>query len=189
MKKAAVVLVFATLAMVTLGLVSCVSMAPPPDFYQNPPTATDSIYGVGSARMSTLDLSRTAALARARDDIARQVEIAVRNAITDYAQQAGEGGNQQALNFTETISKQIANVTLQGVKTVKVQVNEDGMVYALVSYQISNLKIAAQDQFKRNEASAFAEFKATDALKALDTELANNPPKASSAPAGGGSGN
>lgn len=155
-----------------------------PDFYVNPPTARDTIYGVGEARMSTLSLSRTTALSRARDDIARQVQILVKNAVTDYAQQAGEGRNQQTINFTETISRQIANVTLSGVQTVKIEPTEDGTVYALVSYQVSALKDAANQQFQRNEAAAFAEFKADQALQALDSQIKNNPPKAGASTGG-----
>ena len=36
----------------------------------------------------------------------------------------------------------------------------------------------AKTQFSRNEASAFAEFKADEALKRLNNELQSNPPKA-----------
>lgn len=56
-----------------------------PEWYLNPPVAEDAIYGVGSAKMSYLDMSRTVALSRARDDVARQVTVAVQNAIKDYA--------------------------------------------------------------------------------------------------------
>lgn len=149
-----------------------------PSFYLNPPTSKDKIYGVGEAKMSTLSLSRTAALGRARDDIARQVQVTVKNALTDYAQQAGEGSNQQALAFTENISRQIADVTLTGCQTEKVAVDNRGTVYALVSYPVSQLKNTAQTQFTRNEAAAFSEFKAKEALKQLDQQLQNNPPKA-----------
>lgn len=151
-----------------------------PKFYLNPPTSKDYIYGVGEARLSTLSLSRTTALSRARDDVARQVQVAVKSAITDYAQQAGEGNNQQTVQFVETVSRQIVNVTLSGVRTERIEPAEDGTVYALVSYPVANLKEVASREFARNEASAFAEFKANEALKRLDAELQNNPPKAGS---------
>jgi len=166
-----------------LVLVSCastpnVNKKEIPAFYLNPPRAADTIYGVGEAKMSTLTLSRTTALSRARDDVARQVQVAVKNAITDYAQQAGEGKNQQAIQFVETISRQVADVTLSGVRTEKIDAGSDGTVYALVSYPTANLMQAAQIEFQRNDAAAFSEFKADQALKQLDSELKNNPPKA-----------
>jgi LPP20 lipoprotein len=149
-----------------------------PDFYRNPPTAADTIYGVGEAKMSTLSLSRTTALSRARDDVARQIQVSVKNALTDYAQQSGAGTDQQAISFVENVSRQVADVSLSGCRTKKVAVGDDGTVYALVSYPVSALNQTAQTQFSQNEASAFAEFKADEALKQMDQELKSNPPKA-----------
>ncbi len=148
-----------------------------PSFYLNPPKSKEYIYGVGEAHLSTLSLSRTTALSRARDDIARQVQVAVKNAVTDYAQQAGEGKNQQTVQFVETVSRQVANVTLSGVRTEKIEPTSDGTVYALVSYPVANLMDAAKQEFSRNDAAAFAEFKASEAVKRLEAEIQNNPPK------------
>ncbi len=142
-----------------------------PSFYLNPPTAKETLYGVGQAKMSTLDLSRTTAIARARDDVARQVRVSVKNALTDYAQQAGEGDNQQTLNFVETVSRQIVDVTLSGCHPEKVEISESGTVYAMVSYPVANLLDSARTQFQRNEASAFAEFKADEAVDRLNREI------------------
>ena len=149
-----------------------------PDFYLDPPMAEDAIYGVGDARMSSLSMSRTTALSRARDDIARQVEVLVKNAITDYAQEAGQGNNRQAIEFTETISRQLVEVTLRGLKTKEVAVGKDGTVYAIVEYPTNSLMEAANQAFERNEAAAFAEFKAEKALEKLNYELNSNPPRA-----------
>ena len=149
-----------------------------PAFYLNPPVAEGAIYGVGDARMSSLSLSRTMAFSRARDDVARQVEVTVKSAITDYAQQAGQGNNVQAIEFVETISRQLVEVTLRGVKQKEAHVAKDGTVYALVEYPIASLLQEASAAFERNEAAAFAEFKATQALDRLNSELKNNPPRA-----------
>ena len=164
-------------------LFSCVSSGRPnfddlPGFYLNPPTAEDAIYGVGDAKMSTLSMSRTMALSRARDDVARQVEVVVKNAITDYAQQAGAGRTEQTVNFAETVSRQLVEVTLKGLRTVEVATSKDGTIYALVEFSISSLMAEASDAFKRNEDAAFAEFKASQALERLNQEFDDNPPQA-----------
>jgi hypothetical protein len=130
--------------------------------------------------MSTLTLSRTAALSRARDDLARQVQVHIRNAIIDYAQEAGEGNNQQTLQFVETISRQVTDVTLSGARTVKIESTSDGTVFVLVSYDTVSMMEAAKESFARNETAAFAEFKADEALRRLDSELKNKPSKAGS---------
>ncbi len=174
------------IALVVAAVVGCASsrgidISDIPDFYLNPPKAEDAIYGVGDARMSTLSMSRTMAFSRARDDVARQVEVAVKNAITDYAQEAGEGDNKQAIQFAETVSRQIVDVTLRGVKQVETAVSKDGTVYALVEYPINSLLAEAEAAFERNQASAFAEFKAAQALEKLNFELESNPPQAGGA--------
>jgi hypothetical protein len=125
-------------------------------------------------------MSKNMAVARARTDIAFQLNASVKAMIIDYAQESGSEGNTQALNFVETISKQIAEIDLQGAKTVKRYVAKDGTWYAMVSYPLNALTDEVGKLFERNEAAAFSEFKAQEALKRLDSELQNNPPKSSS---------
>ena len=149
-----------------------------PDFYLNPPSAEDAVYGVGDAKMSTLSMSRTMALSRARDDVARQVEGMVKNAITDYAQEAGAGKGAQVINFAETVSRQIVEITLNGVKTKEVSAGKDGTIYAMVEYSASTFMDDAANVFERSEEAAFAEFKAGQALDKLNFELKNNPTRA-----------
>jgi hypothetical protein len=164
-----------------LLLVSCMSSPPPidiPDWYMNPPRADDSIFGVGSARLSTLDKSRTMAVARARTDIGFQVETSLKAAIRDYAQEAGVDMGKQAVDFIETVSKQIAEVTLSGVKIEKVAVGMDGTVYAMASFGVNKLKKVSEEQFKQKESAAWAGFKADQADKWLDDQIKNKPPRA-----------
>lgn len=149
-----------------------------PDFYLNPPVADEVLYGVGSAKMSSVDMSRKMAIARARDDIAFQINATIKAAVTDYAQEAGaDDSEKQIIEFVETISRQIANTTLSGARTMELYPAEDGTIYALVAYPIVDLADDVTREFQRNEDAAFAEFKAQEALKKLDEELQNNPPK------------
>lgn len=182
------------IALITLGLVlllaSCISVPPDsegaassqdsdlPDWYLNPPTAEDAIYGVGTANMSTLDSSRRMALSRARNDIAFQMNAAIESAIVDYSQEAGADGNTQVVNFVENISRQVTETTLQGTQTEEVAQGSDGTLYALISYPKNGFTEAASEAFQRNEDAAFAEFKADQALEYLDSELEDNPPQA-----------
>lgn len=152
------------------------TLADVPQFFLMPPTAEDALYGVGVAKMSSLDLSRTMALARARDDVARQTSLQVKNAITDYAQEAGVDTT-QTIRFVETVSRQIADTKLQGAKPKEMYAAKDGTIYALVEYKISNFTEDAAEVFKRNEEAAFSEFKAAQALEKLNFELKNNPTK------------
>lgn len=149
-----------------------------PDFYINPPLSDTIVYGVGSAKMKQLDASRRNALARARNDIAFQINVQVQASMVDYYQESGTVDTTQALTFAESISRQISDTTLAGAKTEEIAVGDDGTIYALVSYPKENILASAEEAFVRNESSAFAEFKAQEALKRLDAQLENNPTRA-----------
>ena len=149
-----------------------------PYWYLNPPVADEQIYGVGMADMANLSTGRTAAIARARDDIARQVSVTVESSLTDYAQEAGAGRGRDVLQFVETVSRQITSVTLEGSRAEEVVVADDGTVYALVVLSTAMLREAASAEFVRNEGAAFADFKAGEAVATLDRQLAENPTRA-----------
>lgn len=149
-----------------------------PAFYLNPPRADDAIYGVGSALMSSLDTSRRMAIARAREDIAFQMNAQIEAAIIDYAQEAGVDGNNQVISFVETISRQVTETTLQNTTTEEVAQGGDGTVYALVSFPRNQFREQAAQAFSRNEDAAFAEFQAQQALDYLDAQLDNSPSSA-----------
>jgi uncharacterized membrane protein len=142
-----------------------------PEWYLNPPVAEDALYGVGSAKMSTLDMSRTMAVSRARDDVARQLEVLVKSAILDYAQEAGRSGEAQVIQFAETISVQITNTTLKGVRTEKVEQGKDETLYALVVCSLDLLQEEASEEFKRTEEAMYSEFKAREAEKWLEKQI------------------
>lgn len=183
---------YAVLGVLLVGilvLAGCASPPPPapapapepasnlPSFYLNPPQADDALYGVGSAKMSTLDTSRRMAISRAREDIAFQMNAAIEAAIVDYSQEAGVDGGNQVVTFVETISRQVTETTLQGTRTEEVAQGDDGTVYALVSFPLNNFREQSAAAFERNQDAAFAEFQAAQALEYLDSQLQNNPPQ------------
>ena len=188
MKKTGIVLSILTLAML---LASCTSAPPPaaaapaaeepparrdlPQFFLNPPVFEDQIVGLGMAKMSSDSVSRQTAVARARTDIAFQMDTRVESMLTDYFQEAGSGDDTQSITFVESISKQITNIDLQNAKTVEVYAAVDGNWFAMVTYPIRNLVTEVENLFARNETAAFAEFKADEALRRLDASLDDKP--------------
>ena len=148
-----------------------------PEWYLNPPVSEDVIYGLGQAKMSSDSLSRDTAIARARKDVAFQVSTRVQSMMTDYAQEAGADGNSQAITFVESITKQVADVELNGAVTEKVYAAVDGNWYAMVSYPKNAMTEEVADIFARNEDAAFAEFKADQALEMLEASLEDEPLK------------
>ena len=186
MKKLTIALL---IVVVAFFAISCASAPKPaaqvepkksnlPDFVLNPSIATDAIYGVGYAKQSSQSLSIKVAKMNARADIASQIETTIQEAITSYAQEAGEGENTQLINFVETITRQITDQTLNGAASKRLQPMEDGGVWVLMVYGKEALKDSFEEvakEFERNDAAAFAEFKASQAIDKLDYQLANNP--------------
>jgi len=154
-----------------------------PAFFLTPPSPEEHFVGLGMAQLEDDNLSRTTALARARADIAAQVAVSVETMLTDYAQESGAENNVQTLTFVERISKEVADIELQGAITKEQYPAKDGTWYVMVYFPKDALIEEIGSVFSRNEDAAFAEFKAQQALERLNAEVANNPPRSAASPA------
>lgn len=183
MKKNKNVLGILFIAVATLLSMSCLTTTEPaksglPDFVLNPPMATDAIYGVGYAKKASPALSMKVAETNARADIAAQIETTIQAAMTDYVQEAGVDGNSQTIEFTESITRQITDTTLSGATPQQRVPMDDGGFWVLMVYSKESLVESFDEvakSFERNDDAAFAEFKAADALKMLNSQLEDNP--------------
>ena len=149
-----------------------------PDYVLNPPSAEDAVYGVGFAKQARVDQSITVAKTRARADIAKQLEVQIQSAMTDYFQEAGMAENSQTIQFVESITREITDKRLTNTKTVKTTPMEDGGVWVLISYSKADAVSALEEtanNFIRNDEAAFSEFKAREAASMLDSLLESNP--------------
>jgi hypothetical protein len=130
-------------------------------------------FDVGAAKQSSEQMSMTVAEARARTGIARQLTIQVEAMLTDYMRDAGTVGSQTALSLQEDVSRQITSLQLNGARPLKRWKAPDATWWYLVEYKVSDAKAAISDVFN-SEAAQFAEFKADEALRLLDAQLAKN---------------
>jgi hypothetical protein len=131
----------------------------------------DALWGDGAAKQSSIQLSRTTAEARGRTSIARQLQTKVDAMLTDYLRDAGTVGSQTALSLQEDISRQVTSLQLNGARPVKQWQAPDGTWWIRVEYKLSDAKAALAPMFTSEEAR-YAEFKAEEALRMLDTQLA-----------------
>lgn len=174
--------VAAALILASCSTAAPAASAPPerrdlPDFFLSPPAPEDQFVGLGMAKLADDNLSRTAALARARADIAAQVVVSVESMLTDYAQESGADGNTQTLTFVERVAKEVADIELQGAITKEQYPANDGTWYVMVFFPKASMIEEVGNVFSRNEDAAFAEFKAQQALDRLNAEIENNPPR------------
>ena len=153
------------------------SVDPPPDvpqWYLNPPTATEAIYGIGSAKLAGADISRRVALARAREDVGFQMHSVIQAAIVETNAHVAVT---DTVEFVELISRQVTDVTLRHTRPLELYQANDGTIFALVSYRTGAFVDAVAAAFRSNEDAAFAEFQARRALEHLDRAL-HSPPAA-----------
>jgi len=152
---------------------------PMPAWVNTPPKSETTFFAVGFGSMTTKQNSIIRAEADAKDQIARWVGTSVKNALTNYTNESGSGANVQVLAFMESISKQVADQTLIGVERDEVWVDPDGAVYVLCSFPKANINRGFENTvqaFQRNEAAAFADFKAREALSFLEKETSGGVP-------------
>jgi hypothetical protein len=130
----------------------------------------DVLWGIGSAKQSTDNMSMTLADARARQDIARQLSVLAEGMVTDYGRDAGSVNNQASLQLAETVSRQVASAKLTGASAVKRWRAPDNTWWYLVQLNKADAAREAADVIE-SEASLYAEFKAMNALQLMDAKL------------------
>jgi hypothetical protein len=174
MKKFSVVLV-CLLAALALG---CNSV--PPDTRVSDPNVPewlnefppeDVLWGIGSAKQSTDNMSMQMAESRARQNIANQLSVEVQGMITDYARDAGTINNQTSLALAETVSRQVSDAKLTGVTPLTRWRAPDGTWWFRLQLKKADAAQAVTDIID-SEAARYSEFKAMDALKLMDAQLA-----------------
>lgn len=176
MKKVTVLLM---LVLLTFMLMSCGGGKPQakmddiPEWYLNPPQAEDALYEGGDAVKMSMALAKTAADGRARDAIARILEVKVSNMLKNFMQQSGMGADAEALEFTSSVSKQVANTVLKGARVIKREMKIEGSsyhAYALVEYSLNSLIQETVNAAKKQK-SLYNEAKANLNFDDLEKEI------------------
>jgi hypothetical protein len=135
----------------------------------------DALWGIGNAKQSSAQMSMTLSEARARADIARQLNTIVEGMITDYTRDANMGtANQASIGLQESINRQLSQAQLTGARRDQLWTAPDGAIWARVVYSKADAAKFAADSVKNvidNEAARYAEFKAMEAAKMMDEQL------------------
>jgi hypothetical protein len=137
----------------------------------------DMIYflGTGVAAMNTA-MNLQTAFNTGMQALATWKESVTATIMKTYMDEYGELGNTQSLIGLETsiVTRAIANTS--GLKEVDRWVDPNGVYIILYSYPKNDYRsdfMAATNAFVRNEAAAFAEFKADQAFRLLESQLDN----------------
>jgi len=148
----------------------------PPWVNEQPPAG--ELWGIGVASNAQQQMRLTMSDAGARQDLARQIQVLAQGMVTDYAREAGGINNTAALQFQETVSRQIAQANLQGAVRDVMWTTPDGKtLWTRLKMSKDDAAKTIADQAQKavdSEAARYAEFKAMDALKMMDYELQKN---------------
>ena len=145
----------------------------PPWVNEQPPE--DMLWGIGVSSNVQQQMRMTMADSGARADIARQLQTLAQGMVTDYSREAGGIDNTAAMQFQESVSRQIAQADLQGVVRDVMWTTPDGKtLWMRLKMNKADAAKTAADQAQKaieNEGSRYAEFKAMDALKMMDQQF------------------
>jgi hypothetical protein len=151
---------------------------PQPEWDRQLPKEADVHYFKGIGRTAQTETAkRGSATADALAQLSRWKEAKIGSTLKDYVQEAGTVGNTQALQDFEqaVVAKAVANTS--GFKEEGSWVDQNGIYHILYSYPnadvINDFKSTA-NTFVRNQAAAFAEFKADEAFRMLEAEMAKD---------------
>jgi len=148
-----------------------------PQWYQEPTVLGDKYAASGSAKPNKsgdIELQRIEAAAVARAELARQMELRVKDMYKRATQELGIGEDATVDHAMQYATKQIADVTLKQSQQKKLFLDGDnGVMYTLYALDATlvdqNLKNSVKSSFKNQEA-LWQKFQATQVWKELDSQ-------------------
>jgi len=149
----------------------------PPWINAQPPETL--LWGIGVAENAQTQMRMTMADSRARQDLARQIQVLAQGMVVDYAREAGGITNTAVTQFQESVSRQVAQANLQGVVRDTMWTARDGTLWMRLRINKADVARAAADSVARaidTEEARFAEFKAMEALRMMDHQFGQNQP-------------
>ncbi|MGL5798399.1 MAG: LPP20 family lipoprotein, partial [Cetobacterium sp.] len=140
------------------------------------PEVEGATAAVGSARIGRagLQFARTQALLSARAELARTVEVKVKDLTKNYTNVVGAGDNEVVETVATNVSKSVASQTLKGSKQMNVYISPNNELFVLVAIPNADLKEDIKSNFineLQSEAKLYQEFKADQGFKELDAEI------------------
>lgn len=141
------------------------------------PDYKGGIAAVGQAKVGQAGLAfaRQEALAMARGELSRMIEVQVDDMFKNYVNSVGVGGQDGVEKVSTSISRQVSSVAIQGSKQVNYWMNKEGTeVYVLVAVANDDLKKQTLDTVKTtlgNDQALWQEFKSQKAQDELDAAV------------------
>ena len=141
-----------------------------PDWYLNPPESKDKIFGTGaSEKTASIELGKQVADANARAAVAQTIQVSVQGMVRTFLQQSGTMETSRALQFAESVGKQVFDVSLVGSKITKRE-PKGGQMFSLAEVSMDSVRNSLLSAV-RDAAAQMAEQKAKQAFQDLEKEI------------------
>ncbi len=141
------------------------------------PMAEGAYAGLGVAQKSQagINLMMTEAQANGRDDLARQIQVQVKNKVENFTRATGVGSGESVDKVTTAVTKQVAKVDLTGSKMIKSWTHPaNGSLYVLMAVPEDSVNKEVKDAVKtsfKNDEALWQQFQSKQALESLDKEF------------------
>lgn len=142
------------------------------------PDYANGIGAVGQSKIGTAGMAfaKQEALAMARGELARMVEVQVDDMFKSYVNSVGLSGELGVEKVSTSVSKQVASVSLKGSEQKDLWISKDNEIFVLVGISYDNLKkdtIATVNSTLQNDEALWQEFKAKKAQDELEAAVNN----------------
>lgn len=131
---------------------------------------------VGSAKISKagMNFTRTEAMAYARDELAKQLGVKVKNMVKNFTQTTGIGDAETVDKVSSQVSTQVTKETISGSRQKEMWISPSKDLYVLVFIDNETLKTSVKNSVQtsmKNEAALWQQFQAKKAYDDLDKEI------------------
>jgi hypothetical protein len=121
-----------------------------------------------------MQFTRTEALAAARDELARQMTLKVKNMVKNFTQATGIGDDEVVDRVSAQVSKQVSKQTLTGSKQKDLWISPSSELFVLVVLDPASVGEAVKESIKtsyKNERALWQQFQGKKAQEELDAEI------------------
>jgi hypothetical protein len=144
-----------------------------PDWYMNVPQDPNYMFAAKSATSRDMQIAVDKAVADARSEIAKQMEVKYSGLEKRFREEVGTGTDSELLDSYSNAYKQVVSNTLYGTRTKNQVVKPEGEIYrawVLMEMPIGQANEALMGKIKANQAM-YTRFRATQAFQDLDAEV------------------
>jgi hypothetical protein len=144
-----------------------------PEWYMNVPTDPNYMFAAKSATSRDMQIAVDKAVADARSEIAKQLEVKYQGLEKRFREETGTGTESELLDQYSNAYKQVVSSTLYGTRTKNQVVKPEGQIYrawVLMEMPIGQANEQLMSKIKANQAM-YTRFRATQAFQELETEV------------------